>query len=321
MTRGRKAHIAPGSVLGAMSARRALAALGYEVSEDPPPEEAVKLLWPGEIWEGEGPVLHAAPLPFGLAGDPTALGLRLDTAAAPDQALVPSALEEALATRAFDDTAALDRARALAEYAARHDLSHASRATAPRDPPAPGYVLVIDEARDDPAVTLGAPDAGLWGEMLVAAQLDHPGCAVLILPPAPGQPGQPGHYGLGDLSRRVGFVTAPHNIQALFSGAVGVYAMTSMLGMHAIHAGHKPQIFGQPVYAGWGLTRDFQPVARRERVLTRAQLMLGMAEIGTQWCDPRDGAPCDAATALAGLAQMLTSQTPDGVTWMSDGAP
>ncbi|HBR38881.1 MAG TPA: hypothetical protein DD939_16490, partial [Sulfitobacter pontiacus] len=47
------------------------------------------------------------------------------------------------------------------------------------------------------------------------------------------------------------------------------------MGFEAIFAGHKPRVFGQPFYAGWGLTEDEFPVQRRQRVLTRAQLFAG----------------------------------------------
>ena len=46
----------------------------------------------------------------------------------------------------------------------------------------------------------------------------------------------------------------------LMEGAVAVYTVSSQLGFEAILAGHRPQVFGQPFYAGWGLSEDRNPV-------------------------------------------------------------
>ncbi len=49
----------------------------------------------------------------------------------------------------------------------------------------------------------------------------------------------------------------------LLEGAVAVYTVSSQMGFEAILAGHRPRVFGQPFYAGWGLTEDEDPVPRR----------------------------------------------------------
>ena len=53
---------------------------------------------------------------------------------------------------------------------------------------------------------------------------------------------------------------APISPWPLLEGAVAVYTVSSQLGFEAILAGHKPRVFGQPFYAGWGLTQDENPV-------------------------------------------------------------
>ena len=44
--------------------------------------------------------------------------------------------------------------------------------------------------------------------------------------------------------------------------------------------------FGVPFYAGWGLTIDEDAPARRERVLTRAQLFAAAMILYPVWYDP-----------------------------------
>ena len=62
--------------------------------------------------------------------------------------------------------------------------------------------------------------------------------------------------------------------------------MSSQLGFEAILAGHRPRVFGQPFYAGWGLTTDEFPVARRKRNLTRTQLFAAAMILAPTWYDP-----------------------------------
>jgi capsular polysaccharide export protein len=70
------------------------------------------------------------------------------------------------------------------------------------------------------------------------------------------------------------------------AGAAAVYTASSQLGFEAILHGHRPAVFGQPFYAGWGLTADRQPPARRRRTLTPAQLFAGAMILAPIWYDP-----------------------------------
>jgi capsular polysaccharide export protein len=79
------------------------------------------------------------------------------------------------------------------------------------------------------------------------------------------------------------------------------------MGFEAIMAGHKPRVFGQPFYAGWGLTQDENPVARRERRLTRAQLFAGAMILAPTWYDPCRDRLCTFEEAVDQLeAQVRT---------------
>ena len=62
--------------------------------------------------------------------------------------------------------------------------------------------------------------------------------------------------------------------------------MSSQLGFEAILAGHRPLVFGQPFYAGWGLTEDQAPIPRRRRILTRTQIFAAAMILAPVWYDP-----------------------------------
>jgi capsular polysaccharide export protein len=54
-----------------------------------------------------------------------------------------------------------------------------------------------------------------------------------------------------------------------------VHTLTSLAGFEALLRGKKVVCFGQPFYAGWGMTLDVVPVARRSRRLSLDMLVAG----------------------------------------------
>ncbi|MBV1903946.1 MAG: capsular polysaccharide biosynthesis protein, partial [Marinosulfonomonas sp.] len=158
----------------------------------------------------------------------------------------------------------------------------------PADPvPEAPYVLVIDQTKDDAAIAHGGANAATFKEMLVFAQTEHPGSRVLIKSHPETTAGhRAGHFGPDDVSQRVHLLDDPVSPGKLMQGATAVYTVSSQLGFEAIFAGHRPRVFGQPFYAGWGLTQDENPVARRQRTLTRAQLFAAAMILYPTWYDP-----------------------------------
>jgi capsular polysaccharide export protein len=54
-----------------------------------------------------------------------------------------------------------------------------------------------------------------------------------------------------------------------------VHTLTSLTGFEALLRGKRVVCYGQPFYAGWGLTRDVLPIARRTRRLSLDELVTG----------------------------------------------
>jgi capsular polysaccharide export protein len=54
-----------------------------------------------------------------------------------------------------------------------------------------------------------------------------------------------------------------------------VHVMTSLVGFEALLRGLDVHAYGQPFYAGWGLTTDNHPLARRTRKLSIEELVAG----------------------------------------------
>ncbi|WP_050602691.1 capsular polysaccharide biosynthesis protein [Ruegeria sp. 6PALISEP08] len=255
----------------------------------------------------------------GREGEPP-LGLLLDRSGLHFDASGPSDLEKILINDPLDDTALLNRARAAIERIKENQLSKYSAFDLDLAPPDPGYVLVIDQTVGDAAVTASGADRARFLEMLFVAQEENPGARILIKTHPETQAGhRHGHFTDQDLSDRISLFRDPISPWPLLEGAVAVYTVSSQLGFEAILAGHNPRVFGKPFYAGWGLTRDEDPIARRQRNLTRAQLFAAAMLLYPTWYDPYRDKTCDLETVLDTLEAQTRAWRQDRNGWTASG--
>ena len=217
-------------------------------------------------------------------GEPN-IGLCVDHRGSHYDARRPTDLENLLARHPFDDGPLLARAANAMDRMRRAHITKFAAVDPALEPPKPGYVLVIDQPRDDPSVTLGNASAATFREMLVFAQTEHPHTRIIIKSHPKGHVGA-GHFTDADTNRNITLEDRALSPWALLDGAIAVYTVSSHMGFEAILAGHKPQVFGQPFYAGWGLTADRNPIDRRRRTLTKAQLFAGAMIIYPKWYSP-----------------------------------
>ncbi|MEQ9695416.1 capsular polysaccharide biosynthesis protein [Shimia sp. SDUM112013] len=249
-------------------------------------------------------------------GQEPPIGLFIDRKAPHFDPSRPSELEELLAKAPLDDSALLDRARGCIARLKELHLSKYSGNDPTLPHPDPGYVLVIDQTRGDASVTASGADESSFREMLVFAQEEHPGCRVLIKThPETAGGARAGYFGPEDETDRVTLIADPYSPWALFEGAVGVYTVSSQMGFEAIFAGHKPRVFGQPFYAGWGLTQDERPVPRRQRSLTRAQLFAASMLLYPVWYDPYRDRLCECEDAISTLEAKTRAWRADKDGW------
>lgn len=127
-----------------------------------------------------------------------------------------------------------------------------------------GYILVIDQTKDDPSITYGLASPKTFADMLIAAKRENPGQKIIIKThPAVLAGVAKGHYS-GELES-VDFLVDEVNPWILFEGAAKVYTVTSGMGMEALIAGKTVRCFGAPYYAGYGLTQDELKLSRRSK--------------------------------------------------------
>ncbi|WP_299351469.1 capsular polysaccharide biosynthesis protein [uncultured Shimia sp.] len=314
--------------------KRILRLAGYQVGFGKPGPDDLIAVWGQSPTSGRGAAvsdLTGADIVYvedaflrslhpGREAGEAPLGLFLDRKAPHFDPSRTSDLEDLLATHPLDDSALLNRARgAIARLKEAHLSKYAANDPSLL-PPDPGYVLVIDQTRGDASVTASGADDPEFREMLVMAQEENPGCRVLIKThPETTQGHRQGYYSETDETDRVKLCTEPYSPWTLFEGAVGVYTVSSQMGFEAIFAGHKPRIFGQPFYAGWGLTVDERPVPRRQRILTRAQLFVAAMILYPTWYDPYLDGPATLERVIDTLEAQARAWRDDRRGWRAFG--
>ncbi|MCH8465704.1 MAG: capsular polysaccharide biosynthesis protein, partial [Roseinatronobacter sp.] len=181
----------------------------------------------------------------GRAGEPT-LGLLLDHSGIHYNPAQPSDLETLLASHRLDDPDLLARARlGIARMRAGRLTKYAAFAP-DLPPPAPGYVLVIDQTRGDASLRHGGMSGPLASDifqtMLARACADFPESPIVIRTHPETQAGhRAGHYSAADAKAgRITLLHDPVSSWDLLEGAVAVYTVCSQLGFEAILAGHRP---------------------------------------------------------------------------------
>lgn len=222
----------------------------------------------------------------GRLGDPP-IGLLVDPRGAHFDPAKPSLIEHILTTDPLDNSNILARARDGYARIRELDLSKYNIHDPSLPPPPPGYVLVVDQTAGDASLRASGATQSTFEEMLATAREAHPHAPIVIKThPETAKGLRPGHYGPQHLSAGVSLISDPISPWALLDGAIAVYTVSSQLGFEAILAGHRPQVWGQPFYAGWGLSHDRNPPPRRGRTLTRNQLFAGAMILAPVWYDP-----------------------------------
>lgn len=329
----RRLYVYNGGFLTQTRVRRILQLSGYDLRLGKPrPDDLIGVwgqsptAWRGEAVSGHtsAPVLRVedaflrSVLP-GRDGEPP-FGLHLDSRGVHFDPAQPSDLEMILREDPLDDSALLNRAR-TAMAAIRHTHLSKYNAFDPDTPaPEPGYVLVIDQTAEDASVTASRADRNTFLEMLFTAREEHPAARILVKTHPETVAGhRDGHYRTGDLGEGMVFYTDAVSPHLLLEGAVGVYTVSSQFGFEALLAGHKPVVFGQPFYIGWGLTDDRKPLDRRQRKLTRAQIFAAAMILYPTWYDPYRDQLCALEDVIAALSAQARAWRDDRKGWIASG--
>ena len=138
-----------------------------------------------------------------------------------------------------------------------------AQAEAPKIPEGKEVILVVGQVEDDQSIIKGATGKIKTLDALLAEVRDCYPEAYLIYKPHPDV--------IAGL--RTGVVASPcadlvytgGSLEPLWPFIDRVATITSLVGFEALMRGKTVEVFGQPFYAGWGLTRDHAPPTGRRK--------------------------------------------------------
>ncbi len=207
-----------------------------------------------------------------------------------------SDLERVLGDAVFDDTL-IERARRLiALMVARGITKYNVGAGVPPDLVAATgarRILVPGQVEDDRSVTLGGAGITRNLELLERVRAANRDATILYKP----HPDVDAGHRRGAIADDVAARYADRVVRGVSSAAMlsvvdEVHTLTSLVGFEALLRGRPVVVYGQPFYAGWGLTADRSPLPRRRRKLTVEQLVAGTLILYPRYLDPVTRLPC-----------------------------
>ncbi len=201
----------------------------------------------------------------------------------------PSALENMLRERDFEPDL-LERAGRLREHIVASGIGKYNLAGSGWSRPAgvARVVLVVGQVESDAAVALGATAVRDNASLLAATRERCPD-AWIVYKPHPDvvrglrKLGANENKALRDADEVVYTVS----MAAMLDAVDEVHVISSLAGFEALLREKKVVCHGRPFYAGWGLTEDLDPPARRGRQLSVEQLVAAALILYPRYVHPR----------------------------------
>ncbi len=164
-------------------------------------------------------------------------------------------------------------------------------------------VLVAGQVEDDMAILKGAPRTRTNRGLLEAVRVRHPD-AFLVYKPHPDVLAglRRGHVPHDVVAALADLEIADVHASDAIDAVDHVEVMSSLIGFEALLRGRTVTCHGLPFYAGWGLTEDLVPCARRQRRLDLDEIVAGALIRYPHYVDPHTQQPCTPEHLLDRLA-------------------
>lgn len=221
----------------------------------------------------------------------------------------PSDLETILGETEFDP-ALLARAERVAALLVDRRITKYNLAESPVALDVPAglrRILVPGQFEDDKSVLLGGAGITTNEELLRQVRAGNPDAFIIYKPHPDVESGhRKGIIANEVMTRLADAVVRRTAILSLIDWADEVHTLTSQTGFEALLRGRIVVTYGQPYYSGWGLTIDRNPVARRQRRLTLAELIAGTLILYPRYVDPVTRLPCGPEVVIDRIADPKT---------------
>lgn len=178
-----------------------------------------------------------------------------------------------------------------------------------------GFVLVVDQVRNDQSIAHGLADAGTFDRMLAAALTENPDrpIVVKIHPDSVENPAKR-HFDPAQLAAnpRITVVAEACHIVDLIERARAIYTVTSQVGFEGLIWNRLVRTFGMPFYAGWGLTQDSLPAPENRGAATIEQLVhAALVEYPRYWHPMHEESTTpEAIIQLVGINRRIRESQP-----------
>jgi capsular polysaccharide export protein len=229
----------------------------------------------------------------------------------------PSDLEHLLQTHQFDATL-VQRAAALRQSIVEQGLTKYNVNGPPwkRPPHATRVILVPGQVETDASIAFGAPDIRKNIDLLRAVRLAAPD-AYVVYKPHPDVVAGLRRRGVGEeeSARWCDETVTECAMADLLEAVDEVHGLTSLAGFEALLRGKIVVVYGQPFYAGWGLTQDRVPLARRTRKLALDELVAGVLILYPAYVSRTTGRYTTPERALVELLAWRHASSPSLPLW------
>ncbi|WP_199608807.1 capsular polysaccharide biosynthesis protein [Flocculibacter collagenilyticus] len=126
-------------------------------------------------------------------------------------------------------------------------------------------ILVVGQVDGDASIQFGSPRIKSNEELLFAVRKAEPDAFIIYKPhPDVVSGNRNGSLSEKCLSSCTNLIEFNVSLYQIFPHIDEIHTMTSLSGFEALIFGVEVHTWGQPFYAGWGLTKDHVPINRRE---------------------------------------------------------
>jgi capsular polysaccharide export protein len=138
-------------------------------------------------------------------------------------------------------------------------------------------ILVPGQVESDASIRFGAPGIARNLDLLKAVRSANPEARVIYKPHPDVVAGlRRGGKGENEAAQWCDEIVIDVSMATLLDAVDEVHVITSLAGFEALLRGKAVTCYGQPFYAGWGLSVDILPNSRRTRRLSIDELVAGV---------------------------------------------
>lgn len=171
-------------------------------------------------------------------------------------------------------------------------------------------ILVVGQVENDKSIEFGGAQIKKNKDLLKVVRQTYPTAYIAYKPHPDTLTGlRPGQIDDKTIAENCDQYLTNHDIIDAIEWCDTVCTITSLTGFEALMRGRRVVCYGQPFYAGWGLTDDVFPVARRTAKRSVEELIAAALILYPQYLHPPTQLPCTPEVLFEWLVQKQQEKT------------